>query len=232
MPRAKWMSAVGLLWRALAAMLFEKHYAKSLVDHGPALHDRFFLPAFLWEDFQTVRHDLLKVGFDLDEQVFREIWEWRFPEMLVFKNKEAHLVVRKACEGWPLLCETPLEGGNTSRFVDTSIERLEFSANAAFVRSHHIFVQGRELNLEEFPNQARGAGLRYRRTALYPSLHPGIAPHLPLFLVISRARETWTYKLEQDRRQFRKATSAAPAPQENPCSKLRSNLLTYDLRLG
>lgn len=233
LPRAQWMSAVGLLWRALAAMLFEKPFTKPLVDHGPALHDRFFLPSFLWEDFQIVLGDLLKSALDLDEQIFRDIWEWRFPTMLVFKNKAAQLIVRKACEGWPLLCETPLEGGNTSRFVDTSMERLEFSANAAFARAHRIFVQGRELKLEDFPNQTRGAGLRYRRTALYPSLHPGIPSAMPLFVAITRARETRTYKLAQNRRQFRPATtSAAPTCQGTLCNKLRSNLLTCDLRLG
>ncbi len=54
----------------------------------------------------------------------------------------ATLDVRRACEGWPLLCETPSEGGSTSRFVDTSIERLEFSASGG-VRALSTVVRQR-----------------------------------------------------------------------------------------
>ena len=123
--------------------------------------------------------DLGKAGFHFDEDTFRAIWKWRFLQMLAFEDDRGRLSVRKACEGWPLLCEAPLEGGTTSRFVDTSMERLEFVANRAFAASHRIFVQGRELKLEPFPHRQFGAGLRYRRSALYPSLHPGIAPQMP-----------------------------------------------------
>ena len=67
--------------------------------------------------------ELAQFGFGFDPAVFREIWEWRFPALL---NQEG-LTIRKALEGWPLLAETPTVGGNTSRFVDSSIERFELA---------------------------------------------------------------------------------------------------------
>ena len=36
------------------------------------------------------------------------------------------------------------------------------------------------LTLERLPHGEYGIGLRYRRTSLYPSLHPGIPPQMPL----------------------------------------------------
>jgi uncharacterized protein (DUF2126 family) len=236
LPRADWMSTVALLWAALAAFLFEaKTQPHALIEHGARLHDFYFLPTPLWADFEIVLRDLRRAGYRFDPQTFRTIWDWRFPQMLGFERGGAELGVRKALEGWPLLCETPLEGGNTSRFVDTSIERLEFLANKKFAAAHRVFVQGRELNLEDFPGNRLGAGLRYRRSALYPSLHPGIAPHMPLYVVVTnRARRPVSaHKLEQDRRLFASCDLHEAAPLNTlPCKKLRPDLLTSDLRLA
>src|SRR5207302_1346998 len=208
LPRAEWMASVALLWAALAAFLFEEKKSRPLLDHGERLHDFYFLPTPLWSDFEIVLRDLRRAGFRFDPEIFRAMWDWRFPQMLAFENGRAELRVRRALEGWPLLCETPLEGGNTSRFVDTSIERLEFLANEKFVATHRIFAQGRELKLEKFPgirsSSHLGAGLRYRRTAWHPSLHPGITPHMPLFVKITdrAGRRARVYKLEDDHRLF------------------------------
>jgi uncharacterized protein (DUF2126 family) len=232
MPKAEWMSAIALLWLALAAWLFEAGETRPLVEQGARLHDYYFLPTPLWEDFEEVLDDLKKGGFALDRGVFHAIWNWRFPRMLAFENAGARLSVRKAHEGWPLLCETPLEGGSTSRFVDTSIERLEFIAGGSFAKTHRVFIQGRELKLQKFPGGVRGAGLRYRRSAWYPSLHPGILMQVPLYVTIARGKELFSYKLEQNRRAFEPVEfDPHYAKRGKPCKKLRPQLLTYDLRL-
>ena len=233
LPRAEWMAAVALLWRTLAAHLLVHPFSKPLIDHADRLHDFYFLPSCLWSDFEQVLRDLSRSGFALGRDVYREIFGWRFPLMLTWKNDGASLQIRKAHESWPLLCETPLEGGHTSRFVDTSIERLEFLANTAFVSTCTIRVQGRRLELQRFPRNRSGCGLRYRRTALNPSLHPGIAPHMPLFVSIQHPLGVADYQLEADRRRF------APCPanrrgtwsNQKPCKKLHDGLLTCDLRL-
>lgn len=232
LPRAEWMSAVALLWRAIAAMLLDpKRRPKAILDHGERLHDTYFLPSTLWEDLQSILRELKKAGFPLPEDVFREIFEWRFPQMLSFTQGRAHLSVRKALEPWPLLCETPLEGGNTSRFVDTSIERLEFDANAAFAANYRVLVQSRELPLAG--KAGARVGLRYRRSAWYPSLHPGILPHMPLFVTIvgPEGEAAATFCFTGATRAFDPIEPDLPK-KGRPCQKLKPELVTYDLRLG
>ena len=232
LPHAAWMSAVALLWHALAAHLLARPFTAALTDHRDKLHDAFFLPTHLWADFEKVRRDLRRGGFELPGKIFREIFAWRFPVVLHHTDGDATLTIRRAHEGWPLLCETPLEGGSTSRFVDTSIERLEFTASPAFAAECHVRVQGRTLPLRRFPAQHLGAGLRYRRTALYPSLHPGIPPHLPLHFTITRGKKTTHYQLGHDQRHFAPAPAKpAPAPNPSPCKSLHARLITCDLRL-
>ncbi len=232
-PHASWMSAICLLWRALASWLLDHPFSKPLIDHGEKLHDYYFLPTCLWADFEIVLRDLRKGGFAMPVDVFRAIAAWRFPTLLHFSNGPATLTIRKALEDWPLLCETPLEGGTTSRFVDTSIERLEFVANRDFAHSYEIRVQGRRLTLDRFPGNQFGAGLRYRRTALHPSLHPGMPPQIPLVLSIKSDEATAFFQLETGRRIFT-ATSAKTAsrPSLRPCKSLHPGLLTRDLRLA
>jgi uncharacterized protein (DUF2126 family) len=232
LPHAHWMSAIALLWHSLAAHLLEKPFKAPLVDLGDKLHDTFFLPSFLWSDFEKILRDLRAGGFKLPATLFREIFEWRFPVMLQHTEGAAELTIRRAHEGWPLLCETPLEGGNTSRFVDTSIERLEFLASKDFAARYTIHVQGRALPLQRFPGNRTGIGLRYRRTSLYPSLHPGIPPQMPLVLVLTCDGKSTVYQLDEDRRLFTTRPGAKPPTiARSPCKKLHAGLLTCDLRL-
>jgi uncharacterized protein (DUF2126 family) len=223
-PRAEWMSAVALLWYTLAAWLLEKPCRASVIDHGVALHDRYFLPSGLISDFDVILEDLAGAGFSFPRPVFDDIIAWRLPVLL---STASGLTIRRALEGWPLLCETPLEGGSTSRFVDTSIERLEFTVPSRF--EGEIQVQGRPLPLCDLPGGKRGAGLRYRRTALYPSLHPGIPVQLPLYVSIGGESTAW--RLDAGRRSFVECNGAELPAGGVPCKRLRPELLTYDLRL-
>ncbi len=244
LPRAEWMSLVALLWQTIAAHTLDRPSPRSLVAHGSRLHDRFFLPTPRWEDLRAVLGELRAAGFSFPEDGFRAIWRWRFPLLLAANLQDgATLDVRRGCEGWPLLSETPSEGGTTSRFVDTSIERLEFAASAEFAERHRIFVNGRELRLaslddaDQSPHHERICGLRYRRTALYPSLHPGIKPHLPLELTVTSAdaaKIVARYRLEENQQQFRPVDaveSLHPIDLHRPAVKSDPALLAYDLRL-
>ena len=87
--------------------------------------------------------------------------------------------MRKALEGWPLLAEAPTVGGNTSRFVDSSSERLEISAAEGCNQQLIVYVNGRELPFRSVSSKEAIAGLRYRKSLLYPSLHPEIPVQLP-----------------------------------------------------
>ena len=249
LPEAASMSLIALLWQAIAAHTLIQPTPGPLAAHGSRLHDQYFLPSPLWADLGLILRDLRADGFDFPLEGFREIWRWRFPQMLAADLGDgAALEVRRACEGWPLLSETPSEGGSTSRFVDTSIERLEFTASPAFGESRRLFVNGREIRLLPMPGAGglhgaegkawQGCGLRYRRTALFPSLHPGILPQLPLEVVVTGKngrKGLAAYRLAAEDREFRvietrEVTRALEG--KRPAVKSDPALFTYDLRLG
>lgn len=231
LPHADWMSAVALLWMSLATMLLEKPCRTPLVAHGRALHDRYFLPTPLWLDFSEILADLRRARLGLDESIFRAIWDWRFPLALEHGEKSETLTIRRAHEEWPLLCETPLEGGSTSRFVDSSMARLEFRASPAFAENIRLFINSRELPLLELAPGIPGAALRFRRTQLHPALHPGIAPQVPLIVTIARGDTKTSYRLEADRRLFVPHEGKTPRLNKRPCQLPSPGTLTYDLRL-
>ena len=234
LPHPAWMSAVALLWACLIARLHEPRKVHPLVVHGTRLHDHYFLPSGLWNDFELILKDLRRDGFKLNPEVYREIWNWRCPKSLEFEKDEARFTVRKALEGWPLLCETPMEGGSTSRFVDTSMERLELLGNDPFHKRYEIYAGGRQIPLADFGHDAHLAGLRYRATALHPSLHPGLPPHLPLYLTIvdkKTGKPLTAYKLEAGSREFVECPAREMKLSRRPCRKLQEQSLTYDLRL-
>ena len=234
LPHPEWMSAVALLWTCIIARLFEQRRVQPLAVHGTLLHDYYFLPSGLWTDFELILHDLSRDGFKLNPKTYEEIWNWRCPKTLEFEREGARFTVRKALEDWPLLCETPMEGGNTSRFVDTSMERLELLGNDAFDEKYKVFVQGREVALARFGANGHLAGLRYRSTALHPSLHPGLPPHLPLHLAIidkKSGKPIAAYKLAGGTRAFVESPVRGVKLSRRPCRKLREQSLTFDLRL-
>ncbi len=234
LPRADWMSAVMLLWTCLAALNLKTPLRESLVAYGGQLHDRYFLPSGLWEDLEEVFADLEGAGCPIPRDIFRAIWEWRFPKVLAYADGEATLDVRRAHESWPLLSETPVEGGSTSRFVDTSMHRLEFSANEAFAKTCDVIVQGRILRLTPSGDGLALAGLRYRRSALYPCLHPGIEPHLPLEVAIVRkgARQVEAgYSMGAGQTEFERTSSLVLSAGSKRCRPIFKGALTHDLRL-
>jgi uncharacterized protein (DUF2126 family) len=234
LPRADWMAAIALLWHCLAAHLLVSKTPRALKRYGPRLHDEFFLPRRLWEDLEEILVELNKNGFRLDPKTYKEIWNWRFPAVLSWKNGTAHLTVRRALEGWPLLCETPVDGGTTSRFVDTSMHRLEFCGDADFATRFEIHVGGRPLAIRETSAGVFLAGLRYRRTNLYPSLHPGIPTQLPLHVtLVNKPNGRIAAEFEMSGTTFDKLSKTrAVKLGGSPCRGGRKGDLTCDLRLA
>jgi len=187
LPRASWMASIALLWNSVAAMLLDpQRRPGALRDWGSALHDRMLLPSQLHQDLQNVLADLAEAGLPLKAEPFEAIWNWRFPLLLDWHDPAsgASLQVRQALEPWPLICDTPREGGFTSRFVDASLRRIELLTNPAFRQGWDLRLQGRPLPLGEEP-----VAVRWRAQRLYPCLHPGIAPHDPLRLQLLREGE-------------------------------------------
>jgi uncharacterized protein (DUF2126 family) len=229
LPKADWIGAVALLWRALLTYLLKQPFREPLKDFNFELHDKYFLPTPLWADLTDVLSELAQFGFGFDPAVFREIWEWRFPAVL----DQGGLTIRKALEGWPLLAETPTIGGNTSRFVDSSIERFELAVPTNFYQQYALFVNGRELPFRSISSKELIAGLRYRRSALYPSLHPHIGIQLPLSIVLV-GRETdrlhKLFRLHPEAGQFVEE-AASDFERGKPCESPTPGMYTCDLRI-
>jgi uncharacterized protein (DUF2126 family)/transglutaminase-like putative cysteine protease len=229
LPQVKWAAAVGLLFRATLAYLLKQPYRSALKQWGQELHDRFFLPTVLWNDLTDVLTELAQFGFAFDPALFREIWEWRFPPLLQWQG----LTVRKGLEAWPLLADTPVEGQTTSRFVDSSMTRLEFSASAQFHQEQQVFVNGRELLFRSLSARELIVGLRYRSSSLYPSLHPQLPVQTPLIVTIcSRDTEKVTIQFIFHKDQERCEETVQPLfARGRPCEPPAPGLLTCDLRI-
>jgi uncharacterized protein (DUF2126 family)/transglutaminase-like putative cysteine protease len=229
LPSAEWTGAVALLWRALLSYLLKQPFREALKDFNFDLHDKYFLPTPLWADLTDVLSEIAQFGFGFDPAVFREIWEWRFPALL----KQEGLTIRKALESWSLLAETPTLGGSTSRFVDSSIERIELAAESTFYQQYAVFVNGRELPFRSFSPKESIAGVRYRKSALYPSLHPQIGIQLPLSIVLIEREKDRIHKLFK---LYPEATAFVEEPpgefkRGKPCESPTPGMYTCDLRI-
>ena len=229
LPNVDWTGAVALLWRALLTYLLKQPFREALKDFNFDLHDKYFLPTPLWADLTDVLSELVEFGFGFDPAIFREIWEWRFPALL---NAEG-LTIRKALEGWPLLAETPTIGGSTSRFVDTSIERFEFSAASGFDDQYAMYANGRELPFRTLSSKESIAGLRYRKSALYPSLHPHIGVQSPLSIVLVERETDRIHKLFRLKPDAIRFIEEPPGEFQKgkPCESPIPGMYTCDLRI-
>jgi uncharacterized protein (DUF2126 family) len=221
LPRASWMAAIALLWSSLAAMLLDPQRRPRALRHwGAELHDRMLLPSQLHQDLQAVLSDLAAAGLPLESEPFNAIWEWRFPLLLDWHDPAsgAALQVRQALEPWPLICDTPREGGFTSRFVDASLRRIELLANPVLRRHWGLRLQGRPLPLGDGP-----VAVRWRAQRLYPCLHPGIPPQTPLRLQLLRGAD-----LEREWHLGAEDLRFAPAP-PSAAAESASGLEPYQL---
>jgi uncharacterized protein (DUF2126 family) len=249
LPRAEWMAAIALLWTHLAALLLDPaRRPRQLEPWGLALHDRMLLPSQLWADLEAILADLAAAGLPLDPGPYRAVWAWRFPALLQWQSPPerdplqphpAGLELRPALEPWPLICDTPREGGFTSRFVDSSLRRFEVIADPALRRGYQLVLNGRPLPLQH----QQPLAVRYRASRLYPCFHPGIAPHLPLRLQLlpleaaagngDACLPAAQWRLDHDAGTFRpEAPSPVPLPLPPPWRSQTGRPCSVDLRLS
>jgi uncharacterized protein (DUF2126 family) len=184
-PEAAAQSLAGLLVRAILARCAAAPVSGSFIRWGGELHDRFFLPAFVWDDLESVCADLRAHGVPFDTGWLRPLWNWRFPTVgrldLADGEKPFSLVFRQALEAWPLLGESPNAGG-VARTVDASMDRLEaFVTDAAALERGLLLVNGLPCSFRPADGGA-AAGIRYRAFYLHPALQPHRQIDAPLVL--------------------------------------------------
>ena len=201
-PAAGVQSITALFVRAILARLAADPFKSPFVRWAGELHDRFFLPAFVWEDLAAICEDLKKHRIDFNVEWLHAPWEFRFPKLgeFAFTDKklgECRVEFRQALEAWPLLGESP-NAGTVARTVDSSVDRIEARiSDKKFLEGGLLLVNGlpcefRLVGPDESPSEASAkegrppqtaaCGIRYRAFYLTPSLQPHVPVHAPLLL--------------------------------------------------
>ncbi|XZE52589.1 DUF2126 domain-containing protein [Planctomycetaceae bacterium SH139] len=179
-PHARMSLTQQLLLRALVARFWDQPYHEPLVHWGTALHDRFLLPHFVWHDFSEVITELVACGMPLETDWFAPHFEFRFPRIGTIEHAGIELELRQAIEPWYVLGEEPGAGG-TTRFVDSSVERLQVKVSGLTDPRHIVTCNGRRVPLQPTGTVGQAvAAVRYRAWQPPSCLHPTIPVHTPL----------------------------------------------------
>lgn len=171
-----------LVLRALVAWFWRTPYTERLKPWGTALHDRFMLPDVLWADFGTALDKISRgLGVRIEREWFRAQYDFRFPLAGRIEHDGVELELRSALEPWHVLGE---EGGSsgTTRFVDSSLERLQVKVSGAYPTSGlAVACNGRLMPLQQGEKADELlCGVRFRAWLPSSCLHPTIDPHGPL----------------------------------------------------
>ena len=173
-PDPRMSLAQQVLIRALLLRFWEAPVTGKPPRWGSALHDRFMLPAILWQDFLEVLADLKDHGLTLRPDWFEAQAEFRFPFCGEVAYEGVRLELRQALEPWHVLGERGAIGG-TVRYTDSSVERLQVKLETADPDRYRVACNGRLVPLRD------GIGaVRFKAWQPAEALHPVLPVNAPL----------------------------------------------------
>ncbi len=181
MPPHAQMSLMQMLFlRTLLAWFWEKPYHRKLKRWGTALHDKFLLPFFVQQDIKDVCEQMQADGYGVRFDWFDPFFEFRFPRVGSRQIGDLKLELFTAIEPWHVLGEEMSTSG-TSRFVDSSLERVQLNVTNITEDRYVISCNGRKVPLTyDATGSIAIAGIRFRAWQPPSALHPTIGVHAPL----------------------------------------------------
>ncbi len=185
MPPHQEMAMVqSLLVRSLVSRFWKAPYAGPMVRWGGLLHDRFLLPWFAQADAAEVARDLRGHGYDFDAAWLDPFLEFRFPRMgtavVEGGTGGVEIELRKAVEPWNVLGEES-SGTGTSRYVDSSVERMQVKVSGLTPGRHIVTCNGVPVPLTPTSEQGTSVGaVRFKAWQPPSGLHPTIGIQSPL----------------------------------------------------
>ncbi|SUQ58052.1 Uncharacterized protein conserved in bacteria [Raoultella terrigena] len=179
-PHARMSLVQLLLLRCLVARFWNQPYHKPLVRWGTQLHDKFMLPHFVWQDVKEVVDDLQRHGYPFKLSWLLPFEEFRFPHYGRQQIDDIELELRWAIEPWHVLGEEVTQSG-TSRYVDSSVERLQVRLSGLTEGRYVLACNGRRVPLRATGKKGEMVGaVRYRAWAPTSALHPTLGVNTPL----------------------------------------------------
>ncbi len=187
-PHSRMALVQALLIRSLLARFWQHPYKQPLVRWGTALHDKFMLPHFVWQDIQEVVNDLQQHGLPFQTEWLLPFQEFRFPHYGRVQLDGITLELCWAIEPWHVLGEE-IGSFGTARYVDSSVERLQVKVTGMCNNRYVLVCNDRRVPLTATSRQGEFVGgVRYRAWAPPSALHPTIGVHAPLHFDVI---DTW-----------------------------------------
>jgi uncharacterized protein (DUF2126 family)/transglutaminase-like putative cysteine protease len=169
-----------LLVRTLVSWFWKKPYKHKLVRWGSELHDKFLLEHYVKEDIKDIVEQLNDAGYPFKLDWFDPFFEFRFPLYGMVEINAMQLELRMAIEPWNVLGEE-MTGRGTSRYVDSSLERIQVKLNNFTVERYTLTCNGIKVDLSSTGTKGEYvAGVRFKAWDPWSALHPTIGVDTPL----------------------------------------------------
>ncbi|RKD90230.1 transglutaminase family protein [Mangrovibacterium diazotrophicum] len=187
-PHAQMSLMQMLLVRTLVAWFWREPYKHKLVRWGTDLHDRFLMEHYVKEDIKDVVEQLNNAGYPFKLDWFDPFFEFRFPLYGMLNIEGIDIDLRMAIEPWHVLGEE-MTGRGTSRYVDSSVERVQIKLNNFVDERYVLTCNGLKVPLNYTGKKGEYVcGIRYKAWQPWSSLHPTIGVDTPLVFDIV---DTW-----------------------------------------